>query len=874
MVPRSNTSQSSDVTRPSILSRLLSRLSDNQLRILVGLVSILPLFVIGLRLVTFLQLPYTHSDDCLWSVVERGGEYQMFVSRVPEGGSAYEAGIREGDRVLAIDDHAIPSSPQASYVAQGFLDQAPVDKPISYVVERDGVVIRLSVQLTSILNLASLTLIAFSICWLVIGAMVVLVQPHGRVQQRFFLLSVTVPFALSPLNLTTVPWPWSIILMTIGGLLSLVFYNLWVRFSMTFPIDQKLLNTRGRRLLLNLPLMLYAVLTAAVWTVPSLTQISLMLYQVLILGTAVFYYCLGIWFLLRGYRLMAQSADRRPIAIILSGSIIAALSILYITLIPVASGPTTFLMNPHLVMPIILLLALPISFGYAIFKYQVMDFRLVLRTTLVYTITMAFVAGLYLGLAYLLGQVAGSFIGPQLKATVEVIAFVLFVMLFEPVKRQLQTTIENRFFPQRRDYSRQLAAYSNDVAEAVGARSVAALTAETLERALDLQGVHVAVENRQGVLEIAATADGSSRLTLDPDALDRLRTILESTRGLLTLETLDDPRIASLQAWFSYAIGLYAQGRVIGAVLMMRPEDDEPLSGSQVPFVNGVVAQAASAIEVARLYEEELERQRYLEELNTARRIQQSLLPAVLPPMRGIVVAASSHPAQTVGGDYYDVIDLGEERFLVMIADVSGKGLPASLYMAELHGMVRIASASQQTPRSILITLNDHLCRVMEPGQFITATLLLFDTRRRTVSLARAGHTPMIRRSGQEIDTLLPAGLALGLSAGSVFEETLQQYTVEYESGETFILFSDGVSEAMNGRREEFGDGRLRDVIAATPTASADALRTRILDNVGEFRGDAEQNDDITVVVIRVEEERIIARGPANKEASRTAAER
>ena len=123
------------------------------------------------------------------------------------------------------------------------------------------------------------------------------------------------------------------------------------------------------------------------------------------------------------------------------------------------------------------------------------------------------------------------------------------------------------------------------------------------------------------------------------------------------------------------------------------PADGEPLSGSQTPFIMSVTTQGASALEVARLYEQELRRQRYQEELATARRIQESLLPATMPSVPGISISAVSDPAQTVGGDYYEAIQLDERRFLVMIADVSGKGLPASLYMAELHGMVLIASA-------------------------------------------------------------------------------------------------------------------------------------------------------------------------------------
>jgi phosphoserine phosphatase RsbU/P len=213
-----------------------------------------------------------------------------------------------------------------------------------------------------------------------------------------------------------------------------------------------------------------------------------------------------------------------------------------------------------------------------------------------------------------------------------------------------------------------------------------------------------------------------------------------------------------------------------------------------------------------------------------------------------------SNPAQAVGGDYYDMIRLDDDRLLVMVADVSGKGLPASLYMAELHGMMRIASAVYSTPKEILTNLNHHLVEVMNRGSFVTATMLLFDTTRRTVSFARAGHTPIVRRQGSEVDTLVPGGIALGLSAEK-FEKALQQYTVRYEPGETFILYSDGVSEAMNATREEFGEGRLLDIISAAPGYSADGLLESVFTKVEGFRAGAEQNDDMTIVVVQVARE-------------------
>jgi sigma-B regulation protein RsbU (phosphoserine phosphatase) len=277
-------------------------------------------------------------------------------------------------------------------------------------------------------------------------------------------------------------------------------------------------------------------------------------------------------------------------------------------------------------------------------------------------------------------------------------------------------------------------------------------------------------------------------------------------------------------------------------------------------FIGAIATQGGSALEIVDLMEKEIARQRYQEELATARRIQQSILPAALPSLEELSVSAISHPAEAVGGDYYNVIALDDEHLLVIVADVSGKGLPASFYMAELHGMVCIASATCATASEMLRIINDHLYRQMPRGTFITATALLVDTRQHRISLARAGHTPLIVRNGSGTVTFSPPGPALGFVHGQQFTTMLREQQIGYTPGDTFILYSDGVSEMMNGQHEEFTDERLLALIDRLDVTCADAVRDAIVQAVDDFRDGAEQNDDVTVVVVQsMEEDRSVA---------------
>ncbi len=865
------------MTAFSSISVRLRRMSDTQLRVLFGAVLAVSLLANLLASNSgILHHSSMATDDCLWDIEQRGTQLVLVVMEVAPGGEADQAGVMVGDRVIAINGATLPTVPdtlpreqqnqatrQVVHYAQTLLEQAPVGVPIPYVVERGGQQLPLQMKVRTQKIYVQIAFPLFCALWLLVGTVVLFARPRGRVQQQFFLTAACVVFAFTyPAQLLQISGGLGIALRLLWGMLGSLFLSLWVLFCTTFPIDQRVFTTIPRKLWLYSPVIFTAIgnivaFAAELTRTPEPDALQSYIMYGGFFGGQIFFLG-GTYFLFRGYRQLPATPVRRPMPVILVGSLLATVSFLYFKVIQILVPTTTFL-YPQYQLPAFLILALPISFGYAIYRYQVMDFRRVLRTTLTYTATSTLIVGLYLTIAYGIGRAlwavtasAGSDEPINIFSTIGIITFLLVLLLLEPVKRAVQTWIENRFFPQHRDYSQLLTRYTEEISETVGTSAVAALVARTLKQTLDLAGAYVIIEQSEGQFQLLAKVTDFEPIDVEDESLGSLRRLLHESHAIIALETVNDPLLIPWREWFSYVVGLYAQGKPIGAVVLTRPKSGQPLGGRQLQLLKTVVAQGASAVEVARLYEMELARQRYQEELATARKIQESLLPKQMPSIPGISISAVARAAQAVGGDYYDVIQLDDDRFLVIIADVSGKGLPAALYMAEFHGMVHIACAMHNTPKEILSLLNKHLGEVITRGSFITATMLLFDTARMTVSMARAGHTPIIRRHGLEVDTLTPAGIALGLASHQMFTASLKQYTVQYEPGETFILFSDGVSEAMNAGRELFGDGRLLDVISGFPDTSAQSLCNGILQHVENFRDGSDQNDDIAIVVVEI----------------------
>jgi serine phosphatase RsbU (regulator of sigma subunit) len=255
------------------------------------------------------------------------------------------------------------------------------------------------------------------------------------------------------------------------------------------------------------------------------------------------------------------------------------------------------------------------------------------------------------------------------------------------------------------------------------------------------------------------------------------------------------------------------------------------------------------------------EKKRLEEELRIAREIQMSLLPQGPLGMPGLSVTALCVPAREVGGDYYDFFRLGERRLGILIADVSGKGTSAALYMAELKGLMLSLSQIHTSPRALMLAANRIIAANLDARSFITMTYAVIDLDARTMTHARAGHTPLIYVPGPEshmtpgVHVLAPDGLVLGLKIdnGELFERLLEEETIPLHDGDLVVFFTDGISEAMNKAEEFFGDGRLSVLAAEHAHLSSDELRERVLREIDAFVGAAPPHDDMTMIILKVE---------------------
>ena len=257
------------------------------------------------------------------------------------------------------------------------------------------------------------------------------------------------------------------------------------------------------------------------------------------------------------------------------------------------------------------------------------------------------------------------------------------------------------------------------------------------------------------------------------------------------------------------------------------------------------------ALENSRLIAESLTRERFKQEMQVARLMQHSLLPSLLPISSTYDIAAESLPAYEVGGDYFDAMRLDDRHLGITIGDVSGKGVSAALYMAQVKGIFQSVSGEGTSTRELLSRMNATLCKTLDRRSFISLLYAVLDIETGHLRFSRAGHCPLLYISGASSRFLRPDGMGLGLDHSEKFAASIEEEEIALRNGDLIILFTDGVTEARNEDGEEFQYERLAHVAETHAGKAPQELIRAIMRSVQEFTRESEALDDMTLLVLK-----------------------
>jgi len=286
---------------------------------------------------------------------------------------------------------------------------------------------------------------------------------------------------------------------------------------------------------------------------------------------------------------------------------------------------------------------------------------------------------------------------------------------------------------------------------------------------------------------------------------------------------------------------LKVRGEVIG-VLGVDHKERDAFSGEQLHIFEALAGHITVAIENARVFRQERAARELMQrEADDARAVQQALFPKATPLVAGFAFETAWHPAGSLAGDWFDFIDLGEDRYGIVLADVSGKGMPAALLMSATRAILRSIATADSSPSGTLARLNHALTGDLPTGKFVTMIYAVLDARSREISVASAGHLRPLMIDGASSFLEIDTGLPLGLGRSSYPE-----YKVAMTPGTRLLFYTDGITEAENVAQEEYGPARLLEHFLR-PNACVDGL----IEEVQRFGKGALRTDDATAVLIR-----------------------
>lgn len=293
---------------------------------------------------------------------------------------------------------------------------------------------------------------------------------------------------------------------------------------------------------------------------------------------------------------------------------------------------------------------------------------------------------------------------------------------------------------------------------------------------------------------------------------------------------------------------------VLGVIVLINRTDGQPFTPGDLNLLQAMADQASVPVHYAGL-KADLDRKRQLDrDLQSAQQIQTSLLPQHLPQLEGVRLAAFNLPAFNIGGDYYDFIRLDSGHIGIVIADVSGKGIGGAMMMAVCQGVLRARAPQEPSPSRMLSELNRVLSANLAEDMFITMLYMVLDTGTRELKFARAGHErPLLKRAGNGSPEALEAsGIAIGLADAEIFDRAIQDVSVQLAPGDSVVLYTDGITEALNEQNEEWGMENFLQTIETESGGGVDSMIQSVRTRLARHVSAQQQYDDMTLLALEV----------------------
>ncbi len=560
------------------------------------------------------------------------------------------------------------------------------------------------------------------------------------------------------------------------------------------------------------------------------------------------YVVLALFILYYGYKRIDNPSLKQQVKVVIYGiSVGVGLYTLAFII------PTIFsiqLMNPvRDAMVMMGLIVGPGSISWAIVRYQFLDIGLIARKSLVYSISTAIVVGGYLIIVMQAGAILERLVGRE-SEMLNILVIIVMLLFFQPIYTQVDDFVKRIFLRSRGDYGQLIETISREILTIFHEDKLAAAVIETLKRDMFVENVEVCFPKGERSFRPFASKSEGAPIDMDESVYNYILA-KQSPVFIEELSSRIDKQnfgCAILENDIKIIVPLVRNDKISGLILLSSKIAGFRYSSEDVSFLKILANQIVVAMANSELYRESLEKQRMEEELSVAKQIQKDLLPKSLPSLRNFDFAAFVEPSRQVGGDYYDFIPIDDCRTGIVIADASGKGVPAALFTARLQVMIQSEIRFGNNLKDMMASVNNFLAESTPYDRFATCFYGEIDDASRIFRYCNAGHNyPILVRKDGAIENLEKGGLLLG-----AFPEA------EYETGEILfdpedmlVMFTDGLSEAMDSNDNEYGERRIAEFVKKNRARPTAIICSMIVKNIKQFASGDSDLDDMTLIIIR-----------------------
>lgn len=805
------------------------------------------------------------------------GQTGIEVVAVDPDSAAARAGIEPGHRILGIGNRITNSPAEAA----AELVRHRVGEPVTYLVKKGNANVPVSIvpEGTLVGNRFYVYDGILGLLFFVIGLFVLTQRPDDEGAQVFFLLcDLFLVFLLCRLRPSSYYWI-DYFVLNAGTVALFLLPAVFLHFFLVFP-ERKRFNLLGDddpyaepptafRLRLDQWINHGRLLFTIIYIVPPIAYLTHILggklaksvptgapaINWILLGN---YLVLGLLALAHSWLRVTDARKRRQLLPVLVGATLGTIPfVLFSIVLPSLTENDEFVMFGTI--PLILI---PLTFGYAIVRYQLLNVKLVVRRGILYALSTAVVTGLYAIAISTANRFLSSFGG-----TGSILAFALgvgVVLLFDPVRRRMQAPIDRLFFRERADFAGAVRRMSEAVRGELSLERIKVLLAERTIAVTRASGGWLCLPAGDGTFLCETAGDEACPPPIPGGGalVAHLCEMAEPRRieALSELE-VDEGSSAFLRAARSsgvrVAVPMVFRERLLGVLFLKEKLSEEEYRREELEVLGTLANQAAVALETAQLHVEKTRQAELARDLEIAREIQMSLFPRVLPAPPGYELHADSIPAKVVGGDFYDVFNFGPSRLRpagavgLVLGDVSGKSIPAALLMVASREILWAAAHGGAVPDRVFRDANARIYSIKR-RMFVALGYLVLEPVARQIVYSIAGMpTPLLSRDG-EVEALPIPTPEHRLPLGAFRETPYDSCTLELREGDLLLLYSDGFSETLSPAGEPFGEERLSRLFHSLRDEPLSKIGDRLLAEIRAFSEGADPYDDMTFLLLRV----------------------